>query len=504
MKLGSLFFLGLTALVIFAGSQTARAQDAPNRENQQAEWPDTLAARWAKDYFAAYNDGKNSLRCFIEEHYSATYLRQTPVDDELSNHLLVRTVTGPLTVHSVSADSEYSVVAIANSKNLGWVKFRIRLAAAAPHDLTELGPFATASPPAAKAAKDYVDWKDLRDLMEKVRCDAQLPGLAVAVVGKGKTVEKTAIGVRRLDRPDPIRIDDRFHLGSVTKLITAVMIGKLIESDALRWDSTIGVILESCPMKEHYRTITLEQLLQHRAGVPNLPTMGEFADGLPVVAGRSPAKARTALVRQVLLQDPVNMNEYAYSNAGYVVAGYMAERAVKKTWEDLVARLVFEPLELQSAGFGWPAGKDCPDQPMGHFGAPPDLELQETGAYTLGDMDYIGPAGNVNCSIGDLARFAAFLLQVLRGDRSDLEAGTVRRFWNSSDIENGDPSFGFFGSGGSFFAMIAVYPESDLAIVAATNCGLHAWPFFEKMRDAIHERAAQPAEARLPKRRKGP
>jgi len=501
MKLRSLIFLVLTALAIFTGSQNAGARVAPRPGFRQAEWPDTLAGRWAKDYFAAYNhDGKDALRRFIEDHYSEAYLRKTPIDDELGNHLLVRTVTGPLTVHSVDADCEYSIVATANTKNIGWVKFRIRLAVDAPHDLAELGPFATATPPAREGAKDYVDWKDLRDLAEKVLRDAQLPGLAVAVVRKGKIVKKIAIGVRRSDRSDPIRIDDRFHLGSVTKLITATMIGKLVESGALRWDSTIGEILDSLPVKKAYRSVTLEQLLQHRGGVPNLPTTGEFADGFPPVAGRSPAEARAALVRHVLLQDPVKMNEYVYSNAGYVVAGLMVERAVNKTWEELVSCLVFEPLEMHSAGFGWPATSDRRDQPMGHLGAPPDLEVQEIGAYTLGDMDYIGPAGNANCSIGDLARFASFLLQVLRGEQSDLEAGTVRRFWGCGEIENGNSLFNFFGSGGTFFTMMSICPENDLAIVVSTNCGLHAWPFFKKMRNAILTRPAQPTEVPLPKK----
>ena len=47
------------------------------------------------------------------------------------------------------------------------------------------------------------------------------------------------------------------------------------------------------------------------------------------------------------------------------------------------------------------------------------------------------------------------------------------------------------GSGGTFHAWIALYPDSDLGVVLLTNCGFHAKPFLKEMRDAIHRRMAQ-------------
>ena len=117
---------------------------------------------------------------------------------------------------------------------------------------------------------------------------------------------------------------------------------------------------------------------------------------------------------------------------------------------------------------------------MGHLGSPPDLRVQEGADYPLGDIDYIGPAGNVHCSIRDLARFAAFHLRGLQGLDGALEAETIRRIWASSGGVHC-----MLGSGGSFFAMVALLPEQDRAVVAVANVGLAAWPHFERMRDAI-------------------
>jgi len=266
------------------------------------------------------------------------------------------------------------------------------------------------------------------------------------------------------------------------------MIGTLLERGVLRWDWTIAEVLDDIPMRQEYRGETLERLLQHRAGIPNLPRTGEFGDGFPARPGRSPAEARAALVRQVLTEEPVKQGAYCYSNAGYVVAAYLAECVTKRRWEELMRDLVFEPLGMRSAGFGWPATEDRPDQPLGHFGAPPDLRVQEIGEYELGDINYVGPAGNLHCSIEDLARYAAFHLRVLRGAERTLGAGTVRRFWRSKKTASGDCSLVAFGSGGSFLAMVALYPQRDLAVVAAANYGPAGLPYFKAMRDAILRR----------------
>ena len=156
-----------------------------------------------------------------------------------------------------------------------------------------------------------------------------------------------------------------------------------------------------------------------------------------------------------------------------------------------MSSLVFDPLRLQSAGFGWPATVNRPDQPLGHLGAPPDLRVEEIGRYAFGDIDHVGPAGNVHCSIEDLARYAIFYLNVLHGREPTLKAETLRRFRQGKKADARKREYCAFGSGGTFYAMLAVYPDSGLGIVAAANCGDHALPFLKKLRDAIHRRMTQ-------------
>jgi CubicO group peptidase (beta-lactamase class C family) len=43
-----------------------------------------------------------------------------------------------------------------------------------------------------------------------------------------------------------------------------------------------------------------------------------------------------------------------YTNFGYTIAGAFAERVTGEDWEGLMRRLLFDPLEMRSAGFGPP------------------------------------------------------------------------------------------------------------------------------------------------------
>jgi CubicO group peptidase (beta-lactamase class C family) len=496
MKHWTILFASVVMLPLFVfGEEVMNGKDG-----QVEEWPDTSAASWAKAFFDAYNiEGDDALRLFVKSHYSEAYLEKTPLEKELANHLQLKKIAGRLTFHSASVDGDFSVDIIARSRLFGWMKFHIALSPEPPHDPTAISGGPT-SAPETESMRCYRDWEDLDDLLEMVCNDSGVPGMAASIVYRGRILGKSATGVRRIDRPDRIRIEDRFHLGSVSKLFTGTMIGKLLDSGKLEWSTTVGGVLRDIPMRAEYREVTLQQLLGHLGGVPSLPAGGEFADGFPLKQEQSPAEARALLVRQVLTEEPVKPGCYSYSNAGYVVAAHMVEIEMKRSWEELMRTLVFEPLALQAAGFGWPATKDRPDQPLGHYGAPPEFQVQKIGEllrmgeYLSGDMAYFGPAGNLHCSIEDLARLAAFHLSVLDGGDDSLEAGTIPRFWREGKAGNGERMFCFFGSGGTFFAMIALYPDSGLAVVAAANCGLYAWKYMEKMRDAIHRRLVDCSE----------
>ena len=74
---------------------------------------------------------------------------------------------------------------------------------------------------------------DISAFLEPLRAKFDLPALAVAVLKTGKLEAIGAVGVRKFGANAPVTLDDRFHLGSCTKAITATLIAKLVEDKKL-------------------------------------------------------------------------------------------------------------------------------------------------------------------------------------------------------------------------------------------------------------------------------
>ena len=97
-----------------------------------------------------------------------------------------------------------------------------------------------------------------------------LPALAAAVAKQGKVVAAGVAGVRRVGTTIPVTLHDRFHIGSDTKAMTALLGAMLVEEGKLRWNTTVGEIYPELvsSMAPGTKAITLEQLLSHTSGIP--------------------------------------------------------------------------------------------------------------------------------------------------------------------------------------------------------------------------------------------
>src|SRR5262245_13442787 len=69
-----------------------------------------------------------------------------------------------------------------------------------------------------------------------------LPAVAAAVARNGRIVAAGAVGTRRAGTNIPVTIDDRFHIGSDTKAMTALLAAMFVERGALGWDSTVAQV----------------------------------------------------------------------------------------------------------------------------------------------------------------------------------------------------------------------------------------------------------------------
>jgi CubicO group peptidase (beta-lactamase class C family) len=361
---------------------------------------------------------------------------------------------------------------------ISWVRFRLRP-----------DPARNASPVAFSPRLDP-DIADLSSALEAVRAKHKLPALAGAAIRGGKVVALGATGTRKAGGDERVTTDDLFHLGSDTKAMTATLIAVLVERGTLKWETTIGEVFGDVvpAMNPAWKPVTVEQLLRNRGGAP----AGLDKDGLwgKLWERRgSPTEQRMQLVEGVLANPPAAEpgSRFIYSNAGFAIAGAMAEKLTGKSWEDLMQAEVFKPLGITSAGFGPPGEPGKADQPWGHRGSKP-IDPGQPGAD---NPPAIGPAGTVHMSMHDWGRFIA---AHVRGSPANPHRGPALlkpESYARLHTPDGEYAMGWLtgardwakgeapdarglvlthaGSNTMWFCVAWLAPERDLAVIAATN-----------------------------------
>lgn len=323
--------------------------------------------------------------------------------------------------------------------------------------------------------------KDISALLTPIIQKHDVPGMAAAVVRNGRIVALGVAGVRTRGKPDKIAINDQFHLASDTKAMTAMLCGILVDEGKLKWDQTLGQTFPELKksMNAQYQAVTLEQLLTQRGGAPGELEKDQLWVKLWQYRG-TPTGARRLLLEGVTSKPPEATpgTKYIYSNAGYSIAGYMAEKVTGKSWEDLMREKIFRPLGMTTAGFGAPGTRAKNDQPRGHKA---DGSPVEPGPEADNPVA-IGPAAAVHCSIGDWAKFAAANLPSAKNKLVKPE--TLEKLhtpapgdppyamgWIVADNQPwaGGPALTHAGSNTMWFAVVWLAPAKDFAVLVACN-----------------------------------
>jgi CubicO group peptidase (beta-lactamase class C family) len=302
--------------------------------------------------------------------------------------------------------------------------------------------------------------------LKALRTAAACPAMGVAWQFTDGPAHIMVDGWRSTANRVPVRAGDRWHLGSVTKSLTATLAARLVERGLLDWTTSIGDVLgpRVPDMQAVYRSLTLLHLLCHRGGLVRDVPASAYVH-LP------PEQQRVAYVRTGLQEPPLGPAgaNTVYSNVDYVVAGLMLELVAGAQWEELLTDQVLQPLGLREAGFGPPGTADGLDQPQGHRMGAHGLEPVRT------DVPFaMAPAGRVNMALADLVRYLRAhrdrptdFLQQPSWDKLHTPpfGGNYALGWEVSP--RGVLSHG--GTNGWWKSEVRVDPERGLVCAAVTN-----------------------------------
>ncbi len=251
----------------------------------------------------------------------------------------------------------------------------------------------------------------LDDILTPYLARYDLPALAAAVVQDGKIIASGAVGTRRAGAAIPVTINDRFHIGSDTKAMTALLAAMLVEENKLRWDSTVAEVFPelSATMTPELRGVTLEQIQYHTSGRPGDNQAADKLLGQSLSQEGNLDEMRWWLVRQWIKQ-PLAAKpgaRFTYANMNYVLVGAMLERLSGKTWDELITERIFTPLGLKTAGLGTQSSLGRIDAPLGHIKIAGKTKALLAGPNS-DNPSIVGPAGIAHMSVLDFAAWAGW------------------------------------------------------------------------------------------------
>lgn len=311
---------------------------------------------------------------------------------------------------------------------------------------------------------------------DSIRNYYHIPEVSYAVVNSKEVLEIAALGKHSVNLPDTATLNDRFHIGSNTKAMTAFMIAKYVEKGELKWTTKFFDLFPDWKEKSkpEYANISLQDLLSHKAGIQ--PFQGEDDPEIPNFKGSNQEK-REQFGKFVLTLVPVKLDEqnpFIYSNAGYTLASLMLEKVTGSSWEQLVEKVFNTDLKL-NVKLSWPENQKQKDT-WGH-NTENDKLIPVPSNFDY-HLDYTEPAGDINIELKDYIKFIQLNLQGLNGHNNFLKADTYKFIHKGitnyslgwyNIYEKGKELSTHSGTAGTYYTLVHIDRINGKAYIIFTN-----------------------------------
>ncbi len=320
------------------------------------EFPKSEAGGRAASWFQAFNAGETSMKRYLEAHVAPAALEKRSVEERMEIYRDMKEERGKITAIEVHEFTDSSVKVIARGERGGRFVMTFVCEDDAPHRL--LGIRVEDLPPeegtpegaddaeysAAPAGPQWTDAQVTSALTATLDSLARAGAFSgAALLAKGDQVllrQGYGLASRRFATPN--RPDTKFCLGSINKIFTRIAVEQLARAGKLKLDDRIDRYLPSYP-REAAAKITIQMLIDHRAGVPDI--FGPKYMTADRTQLRSVSDWVALIQDQPLRFQPGTREEY--SNGGYVLLGAIVEKVSGKNYYDYVRERIFDPAGMK-------------------------------------------------------------------------------------------------------------------------------------------------------------
>jgi len=225
-------------------------------------------------------------------------------------------------------------------------------------------------------------------------------GAGVGIVKCDSVMYLGGFGKRNASQDDLVNEETVFRIGSVSKGFAGVLSGIYVEEGLLHWNDKVNHFISSFELarKKWTDSVTLSHILSHSSGLPYHSFTNLIEDGVDLATIASQFKDIPAIDK------PGNI--YSYQNAVFALSGTMIEKATGKSYSDAIADKIFAPLNMTTASTDYDTFISSSNIAMPHrrYGRGwKSLKINKKYYNAI-------PAGGVNASIMDMAKWMRFLL----------------------------------------------------------------------------------------------
>ena len=345
----------------------------------------------------------------------------------------------------------------------------------------------SAPPSALPVARNDIESvrKQLESYIQHEMARHKLAGLSIALVDDQEIIWVRGFGWADAAAKVPAEPDTRYRVGSISKLFTDTAAMQLVADGRLDLDAPVQNTLPWFSIGSAWPDagpITLRQLMAHHGGLPR-----DIGGGMWLKEAPSPQHDFRAMLR-ALAETQVDAppeRMLSYSNVGLSLVGAMVEAASGQPFEQRIQESVLTPLGMQGAQFSAAMPTDV-TMARGH------LKGENQNEPALRDV----PAGGLNASVTDLARFlmmqfsggrnreGAVVLPTaqqtamlqrqyselpLNADNMHVGLGWILSTFGIDTIRGGGP-VALHGGGTFYFrSQMVMLPEQKLGVAVASN-----------------------------------
>jgi len=248
--------------------------------------------------------------------------------------------------------------------------------------------------------------RDFDSLARAQMDSSRTPGAALVVIRDSSVIFMRGYGLKSNTTPDSVNVRTVFRLGSVSKGISALLTGLLVQDSLIDWDDKVLRYLPrfSLKNKQYSDSLAIRHLLSHTTGLP-------YHSYTNVIENGRTLATVTQMLRNVdLISSPGRI--YSYQNVAFSLIAEITASVSTAGFDSLLHTKLFIPLHMDDASTSKTAMTANGNHALPHvFGDSNWVPV------SISDKYYNAvPAGGMNASIRDMAG----LLQALLGNRPDI------------------------------------------------------------------------------------